>query len=1768
MLYAACMRKRFFRSNRFLFLVSFLVVLLLLVAGSPSLVDAQERVNVVQPFGCWVSGPIDSPAKMVEIDVQIAGVDFGDIEFAPSIWGDDLDEFVVDRRDLGDDARFYSGVVTDGLGGDHEWAGNNSPGGPVYTLFDDMPELVEYTFALDVFNPVGRNIYDRRVKRLVGEMGIPLPEEDRYVVKDEEEQRVLLPWQGTGARDEYLNRRSVGMFNPLAVREFSAQWFDPANPRGGRELDSVAVARDQRGNMLELMEATSTKAGDGGVIHYGTSEGVGHEVVFQTESNCRENEGACAGTTNYSNVPVPLTLHVNMREQNDGQIDRNTTGEDTRTLVVVESDDGAGNVVTTEVESAVDLRKSPPSDQRSRSSLEAGYSRMHQENTESDEIQVVLELGKKYRRDFRYDPDPGGLYSSRGLPSMGFEPWTYDNINAGRDPEVNEWRPGQDDGSPDISVLAHQGYRQPRLDMPSAFVSGNPASLSRDDLNVRWPVNFEDLNWYLYKLPEDGYRDSMWLYWVSPDGANRAVLSAYGKGENFPLPADGNFNGLGEDVRARLPNCSLGEDEEAGFSGYLVADPVRPPLNLSLIKCEYEEGSVLPVWALETLGGTDGISDAHLPFHAQNSGYLLDDSLLVKQGVESPVDAHSPLGSRKLDRFEFSILESSPMGQTPPEELGYEAERRYGIPRDEAERGRYLENWKSESINPNMPHLLVFTFYEAKREDEAEFRYAQEPSEGFWDRVGDEVKDAYHAATFNVTNPPVFEIPKRRIRRVVCRAMVYPSGVHSSVGDGKNIFERGMDGVMSFVSDQMQQFGGWLAKGLNAVARFPLEVGMKTAEVACAGLGKMDGLTSFHSVAGTPPPTVVGEDGRLRVNAASRSKQEGSDRCHRISSPPVTTCERSTDMIVQGKCVRLPEFKLRVQTAEFIRPPAGGEPYEEFQAIVPPDAYFQEHGERDYVAVLPAVVDGFPQPAFQEVADLSSDPPPELTDHNRGLTRAYLEWDFRWDTVSPDVYDRIDGFAVIVHPDQKSVPYLVPDEGVSFFLPKWVLFATSSLIPRDDQVSEHHLVDGFSVGGLDHYSLGSFDYLSLEGSDSVVHVRNGDDTFRRLPLGSPLIVDFYNAFNSTIHNMPLAPGFVHSFQVAPYIGDPSDPDFRLGPLSEPITLSGDDVACRYVTDGNDREDVLELYDCPGELSPVLGYADQGFRPGLLALTGSEICDDIFSSTPAAFTWDNPVVKVAWQLVWIIAGAVLFTLLVWQGLRMTYDIWLDPQPAVGFRELVPRFFLALVLSFGSLLLCRLVLVVASDLTCFVAQFTGMSMWGAVGVTFGNLMDGFMAWYDAAFANFGMATLLFLLSQGIIMSFFGVVVLVFMLYLFYLFAKVFLGMLLRIALLAVLIVFSPLAFAFYASDATAHWTKRWVSMFLGATFQQVVILMVIYIGISLIGDYMTRGDEIGFVDMVVGMILTWVVLSLATAVPDIVNPGGRGLFNSFTALGGMALAAATMVASAGIGAVTGGIGAAVGGAAAGGGGGGGGGGPTPGPGLVPTGGGPQTGGGPGLVGSPGSAPSAPGLISSVNRSPVISSTGTGTGTGTVSGQPSQPYSAAPDPAAPDATPGQAAPGGQAPGGQAPGGQAAPGVIQPPGTPGTPASPGGPASPGTPSPGTPAPGAPAPGGPAPGTPAPGTPAPGTPAGGGSGRFGNIMKGIGQGWMSGARRGARFNTMVSDLANGRTYYRNASKSDDAANQIGKLRGEEQEHRDEMKQFYQRIADALDPGGTNRPSP
>ena len=1545
-------RLRFLRFRTFLLFVLFL--LFLVGQGAPGLVQAQAMD--LSDFACWATG--DFPGG-VSSDP--------DLSLEPN-WGNSDDEFVVDFRDLGNDVLLLMDLKADYLGAPHVSTRNSEEG--VYTLFDSMSEMVDYTFALN-FSPrpnKDRSINDRRVQRLFTKFADPpgaysfdLNALNGYPLED---RRFLLPWDGSDGLDKYLDRRRVAVPYKNVVQSYSGQWVDPANPGGGRVLDFVALARDQAANRLEALEGTVTAAGDGGVVHYGTIEAVAQQFTFQSNNSC--SGPSCSGVTKVDSELVPVTFHTSVREQNDGQTYRNITEAGDRVVRMFDVDEEARIEANPNLpvdldklypkrELEFDLSYLPPSTLPLRDPGSGAYYRRYQENTGFDQLHINLVLQDRYRRDLNFDPDSGSLYAERGLPAMGFEPWTYNSISdTGRDVSVNKWF--RFFAEQDLGAVEHHGYRQPSLNRVYSNTELSPPSGYGSSDRIRWPANLEDLNWYLYQLPSTGYRDPLWLYWVSDYGRRRLVTSAYGKNP-VPFPRDGYLS----PGQTTVPDCFLpGEREEDGITPLnYAASGYRPPLNIDAIKCDNLDPLVwnwMEVWQ----GKQSGVN---LPFDSDSpgsSGHLLGDDLIIKQGVESAADSGSPIGTRQLNRFDFFINESERMGDFPPGQKGYDAERRYGLPRDGVKRNEYVGDWAFRPVDPNMPHLLVVTFYEAKIDkDLVDFR------------IDDDVGSL------------VFSLPKRRLQQVICRMFVHPSG--NAPWDGiVDAIKDGLANVRDFIGQQVDSIKGFFGEIIKSIAGAPVGAVRKSTGLVCVGAAELDRLSGLESTLVVSSVSLRDGEGRIRLNSASQSKLDGIEECHEMSTPMISTCKRSADVVFEGVCTRLPELRLRVREADFITPPAPPDPptdllkYREY-GVRPIRDSWMNYGDRGVVTVVPVHDEVGFEPKFLPLANVAASSPDVLMARNVGLTRAFLDWEVRWDNVSSDIHEVIDGFMVFVYPDQKSSKVLVPEGGFGFALPKFVQVKTDR--DRDYRYSR---VDGFSVGGLNYYPDSST--RAKTGSDSLFSSRVSQ-TVDKLPLGVERVTKDYESFNNLIHNMPLAPGFEHGFEVAPYVGSPPGSDFEIGPRSERIILKGDKIACDNVpyTDVVDFEKIRDLYDCGDSATLAsLGYADDGFRPGLLALTGTDMCTDIFSSTPASFTWDNPAVHQVWGLVWIIAGGVLFTLLVWQGLRMTYDVWLDPQPSIGFRELVPRFLLAAALAVSSLIICRMVLVVASDLTCFVAQTTNMTMWGVIGSTFGALGGAFSSWFQGEMSGGIDDDVSFLLDlntviTALVMGFISLVVIFFILFLF---LKVLFAMLLRVALLAILIALAPLAFAFYASDATSHWTKKWVTLFLGTTFQQVVVLVVIYLGISIMDEYFGAGENSGAVGMLVGAIVAFTTLSLATAVPDLVNPGGKGLFSSLGPMAMMAVAGAAMTATAVVGAIAGGVGAVAGGAGAagagggaasgalGGGGGalGGGGAAAGGGGAAAGGGGAAAGGGASVGGTGAGGIRGDSLISSVNRRPM--------------------------------------------------------------------------------------------------------------------------------------------------------------------------------------------------------
>ena len=171
--------------------VPILVILLLAASGTPGPVQAMWQTLL--PAGHRVPLTNANP----------------DIPFLVNTWGEEKDEFVADRRDLGSDPRYTGNFKPASLGGPHYLgkSGFSQPVGlsdadlkkwgnslEVYTLFDSVPELVDYVFALDVFETVtpfsDRSIHDRRVRMLAEKLAGATP----YELLSNEDQRMFLPW--------------------------------------------------------------------------------------------------------------------------------------------------------------------------------------------------------------------------------------------------------------------------------------------------------------------------------------------------------------------------------------------------------------------------------------------------------------------------------------------------------------------------------------------------------------------------------------------------------------------------------------------------------------------------------------------------------------------------------------------------------------------------------------------------------------------------------------------------------------------------------------------------------------------------------------------------------------------------------------------------------------------------------------------------------------------------------------------------------------------------------------------------------------------------------------------------------------------------------------------------------------------------------------------------------------------------------------------------------------------------------------------------------------------------------------------------------------------------------------------------------------------------------------------------------------------------------------------------------------------------------------
>ena len=1436
------------------------------------------------------------------------------------------------------------------------------------------------------------------------------------------DKRYLTPFSRRTSRDvnfeAYQRLRRLQSPYSDGLRVVSAKWSDVVSGSGGRSSDTQAQINDALGGQADADFAAMDVAESGNEVTTGTQQAPATQASGSVSTQC--DDGSCTSTQSIEANPVLLSAEVSTVEFNNREVQRTRSTPNDTDRDATDPDTGAATVHSVPPSAA----PVPQIDERIAAAAKSGevYEKLRQPDTDSDVLNLAFDLRGDHRADKLFEID-GLLDGGRPvryatMPAFGFEPWTYSaykvaHVNAPqtpavmpdlethtpldaqlfRDPGLNQSlfsdpelrkRPGYVSPSYVFDPLEdHKGYLTPWVPQhwPDGVISNlalaNRADPDHDEyygravdlatppvasqahhhglVNIRWPVNLEDLNWYLYALPGE-FGEGEWFHWVYPKVRERAARSGFVATAFNPRDYSDSLTAVGEDDKCR-------------FATDVASTAIHCP--------NPEEKDYFYPFEFQT----------EYNGHVGRPAYRemeINDLDFLRWGTARAEDAGEVVqgeGWRVLNQFRFRVAEHEPLRELANDTSGRDAERRFGVPRSPQYRQEYLDDYarlvQRTSLDPNRSHLMVVTFYESRNDTSYQVEFSRPGHLVDWRGV------------FGGDGEDDLNLPKRWLRRVICRVVIAPVGFTGADDEGGNFITRGLKKVVGAIGN----LGSWFVNiwkdlfgGFGAIP----DAGAKTTMAgACSSVHMFDTLADDGEPGAQtprPPPGSAGGDGVHVSNTEAQHKKVSQD-CNKVTTPDKSVrCDPGATE-KSDSCITVPKLQLFVDPrhTEFVAP----DRLVEFRRL----EYHAPGSSGNQVTSVSASHRGGVVQTGGRVYDLESEvsyfrplqPSGRFTNWNTGLTRIHLNWDFLWDDETAVLADAIDGYRVRVVPDPQ-----VASDVYTFNVPTYYRV-------KIDDTSAHGVERSFWTDGL---AFGSLSFITDDKGDFAEHLGTlaGRDplTYPDNPLRSPLpsgpgpsalaegathplmvsaleavsnpadatprsyrqtfldrtllwdlrspTVDSFGSVGAgdflypgnkediasthrmsvLLRSLPVAPGFVHEFQVQAYV-DSLGGERVYGPWSDALTIDGSHAACLAPPENwpaansvNAVESVRvreNFYQCEGDTAVVLadvsgGFFNSGF--GLLGLTGTDLCADLFTVTPAGLTWNNDVVRQVWRFMWILSGGLLFGLFVWHALKLTYDWWIDPQPSGAIREMLPRFLMALALSSTSLFICQFVLTLTADVSCFVAQHTGTTMWSLLGKILLAPLTGLYTWAgnELGLYSWGLALaaiVLFYMYFNIALTIF----ILFVAFVLYFFIKVLWAMVMRLALLAVLCAVSPLALAMYASDTTSKWPKWWVSCFLGAAFQQVVVLVVLFIGVNFFnGTIGEIGAGIGPIgDLALTFILAMLILALADKVPDLINPNGKGMFSSFgdafKMAGQLAVAAGVAVATGGAGAIAGGI-----------------------------------------------------------------------------------------------------------------------------------------------------------------------------------------------------------------------------------------------------------------------
>lgn len=246
---------------------------------------------------------------------------------------------------------------------------------------------------------------------------------------------------------------------------------------------------------------------------------------------------------------------------------------------------------------------------------------------------------------------------------------------------------------------------------------------------------------------------------------------------------------------------------------------------------------------------------------------------------------------------------------------------------------------------------------------------------------------------------------------------------------------------------------------------------------------------------------------------------------------------------------------------------------------------------------------------------------------------------------------------------------------------------------------------------------------------------------------------------------------------------------------------------------------------------------QGIANGLRSLVDGVLGSSLnfISQTPPAGSYASPTVKTLWELLRAIGNAALVLVALWGGFNLIFREHFD-SPYHEAMELFPRLALGALLANSSLWWTRFS-IDANNALCSALGQASLPAWEHADTTSQLLVEV-------------ISTLIYLIASLLLL----------------------LQMLMRLALIDVLLVVSPIALLCWVLPQTQGWARLWSATFFGAVFTQFVQMLTLKLGASLLTDLTPMAADASLLALFLGV----AVIVLAMRVPSLMrNHLGDGL-----------------------------------------------------------------------------------------------------------------------------------------------------------------------------------------------------------------------------------------------------------------------------------------------------